>query len=167
MELAESALIVIALVLMGLSLLLSVIPLLPGPVLMWAIALGFAFLTDFERTPLLVIALMTLLMVAGATSDIWMQAMGVKTQGGSCLTTLGSLAGAVVGSFVIPIPLLGTVIGLVVGALLVEFMRLGQIREAMTAGRVALKLYLLSTVVEFATSAAIMVLFVISLWATD
>ena len=41
------------------------------------------------------------------------------------------------------------------------------LREAMTAGRVALKLYLLSTVVEFATSAAIMVLFVISLWATD
>lgn len=163
---AESVLIVIALVLMILSLPVSVIPFVSGPLLQWVIALIFGLLTGFDRLTIPIFALMTGVMAAGATSDLWLPVVGIRVQGGSCLTSIGSLFGALAGTFLLPIPIFGTVIGLVGGALLVELMRLGELRAAMQAGRVAFQLYLVGIMVEFAMSVAILLLFVASLLLT-
>jgi uncharacterized protein YqgC (DUF456 family) len=157
---------VVALVLMVISLFLSLIPLIPGPLLVWGIGTLFAFLNEFERVTYLAVGLMTLLMVLGSTAEFWLPVFGLKTQGGSCLTSLGSLGGGIIGTFLIPIPILGTAIGAVVGALLVEMLRVGELRGALSAGKRAFELYLLSMVVEFAASGAILVVFIVSLWVT-
>jgi uncharacterized protein YqgC (DUF456 family) len=166
MDASDSVLMVVALILMGIGVFLSLVPLFPGPLIVWGIGTLFAFLNEFERVTYLAVGLMTVLMVIGSTAEFWMPAFGVKTQGGSCLTSLGSVGGGIIGTFVIPIPLLGTIIGAVLGALLVEMMRVGELKDALTAGRRAFELYLLSMVVEFAASGAILVVFVISLWLT-
>jgi uncharacterized protein YqgC (DUF456 family) len=82
------------------------------------------------------------------------------------MASLGSLIGGLVGTFVLPIPLIGTVAGMVIGALLFEFMRVGEMQQATRAGRIAFKTYLLGIVTEFASSVAIVLIFAASVWLT-
>ncbi|NLE52444.1 MAG: DUF456 domain-containing protein [Chloroflexi bacterium] len=163
---SESVMIVVALVLMGVSVLVSVIPFVPGPLLVWAVGLVFAILNDFERVTYLAFGVMTVIMIAGSTSDYWMQALGFKMKGGSCLTTLGSIGGGIVGTFAIPVPLFGTVIGMVLGALAVELMRVGDWRSAVAAGRTSFELYLIGVAFEITASLLIGAVFALSIWLT-
>lgn len=163
---SESVMIVVALALMGVSVLVSIVPFVPGPLLVWTVALVFALLNDFERVTYLAFGVMTVLMVAGSTSDYWMQALGFKMKGGSCLTTLGSLGGGLIGTFFIPVPLFGTVIGMVLGALAVEMVRVGDVRSALGAGRTTFELYLIGVAFELTTSLVIAAIFVLSIWMT-
>ncbi len=163
---SESLLITAALVLMGISVFVSVVPFVPGPLLVWAVGFGFALLNDFERLTYLAFGVMTVLMLIGSTSDYWLPTLGFKIKGGSCLTSLGSIAGGIVGTFFIPVPLFGTVIGMVLGALAVELMRAGDLRSALGAGRTTFELYLIGVAFEFTTSLIIAAVFVLSLWQT-
>lgn len=163
---SDSFWIILTLVLMLVGLALSIVPLLPGSLLIWGIGVTFAYLNDFERVPLLAAGLIILLMIAGSTSGYWMQGVGARSEGGSCLTTTGGIIGALVGTFAIPIPILGTILGLVGGTLLVEFIRLGELEQAMAAGRRALKMHLYSMGIELACSAAIILVFIASVLLT-
>jgi uncharacterized protein YqgC (DUF456 family) len=75
------------------------------------------------------------------------------------------LIGGVLGTFLIPVPILGTLIGAVVGAMGVEFVRFGELQIALDAGGHAFRLYLLSVTVEFASSLLIIAVFALSVWA--
>ena len=90
-ELAESALMVIALVLMALSVLISIIPFISGPLLQWVIVLVFALLTGFDRVTVPAFVMITVIMLAAITSDFWLPVVGVSVQGGSCLTSVVAL----------------------------------------------------------------------------
>jgi uncharacterized protein YqgC (DUF456 family) len=164
LDIAESILNVTALVLMLISLAISFVPFVPGTILVWGIGLAHAILTGFEPVTVLAVAVMTLLMIAGSTSDIWMQFFGVRTGGGSCLSAAGSIVGGIAGTFLIPIPILGTVIGTVAGAALTEFIRRGQLDIALEAGSTAFRLYVWGVVVEFTASLAIVIVFIVSVW---
>lgn len=163
---SESVMILVAFVMMGISLLVSIVPFVPGPLLIWAVGLVFAILNDFERVTYLAFGIMTVIMIAGATSDYWLQALGFRMKGGSCLTTLGSIGGGILGTFFLPIPLFGTVVGMVLGALAVELMRVGDMRSALEAGRTSLELYLIGVAFELTAGVAIVIVFAVSLWAT-
>lgn len=162
----EDASVALIVVFMVAGMFLAFIPFVPGPALVWVIGFAYALITDFERITVLAVILMTVLMLLGATSDVWLRAMGVSTRGTSCWGTTGSFIGGLLGTFFIPIPVLGTVIGLILGALLVEFMRLGEIKPAVSAGRSALELFILGKMVEFGMSTAIVIVFIISAMLT-
>lgn len=166
MGIAETALIIIALVLMVIGVFLTLMPFLPGPILVWGVGFVTALLTGFDRVPLLAVVAMTGFMVVGSTSELWMQAFGLRMEGSSCLSTLGSILGGIIGTFAIPIPLIGTVAGMVIGALAFELMRQGQLDPALRAGKNAFKVYLLSTAAEFTASVAILLVFAASVWLT-
>ena len=144
----------------------SIIPFIPGPILVWGIGLVTAFLTNFERiTPLASVG-MTLLMLAGATTPYWLPFFGLRDEGLSCLGAVGSIIGGLVGTFLIPIPILGTIIGSMVGALLIEFARIREIRRALRAGQLAFKMYLVGILVDMTFSLVIIIVFVVSAWST-
>jgi hypothetical protein len=165
-ELAQSALIVVGTILMVVALLLSFVPILPGPVLVWGVGLLISVLDQFQRLTPVAAAIMTLIMLVGVLSDFWLPLLGMKTDGMSCLASLGSLIGGLLGTFFIPLPLLGTLIGCVAGALLVELVRWRQVRPAWRAGRSAFKMFLLGYAVEVAASLAIFATYLISLLST-
>ncbi|GAB4463128.1 MAG: DUF456 domain-containing protein [Anaerolineae bacterium] len=158
--LSEPASGILAAVLMLIAMAASVIPLVPGPVLVWGIGLIYAILTGFERVTGVAVVIMTVFMLAGATSGWWMQALGMRTSGGSWLAIVGALLGGLVGAFVIPLPILGALVGAVVGAILIEFVRAGRLRVALNVGGAALKGFFLGLVVEFAASLLIFLTFV-------
>lgn len=166
MEIAESLLLIVSLIAMVVAMFASIIPFMPGPILVWGIGLAAAFLTNFARITPLAAVLMTLPMLAGSTTPYWLPFFGLKGDGLSCLGAIGSIVGGLIGTFAIPIPILGTIIGTVGGALLVEFIHIGETQRAIRAGRVVFKMYLMGMVIDFGFSLTIIVMFVVSAWST-
>jgi uncharacterized protein YqgC (DUF456 family) len=151
---------------MAVAFLLSFIPILPGPVIPWVVGVAFGILNGWERLTPAAALVMTALMVIGATADIWRPLLGAKTGGMTCRTSLGSIIGGIAGTVLIPIPLLGTLIGCIAGALVVELLQFGDLRRALAAGRVALKLFIVGYALNIALSFAILLTFLISLLTT-
>jgi hypothetical protein len=163
MSFADSLLLATASVMMVVALALAFVPLLPGAVLVWAVALIYGLLNGFTLVTPGALVVITALMIIGSTCDLWLPLLGVQTGGMSCLGALGSLIGGFLATFLIPIPVVGTLVGAVVGALLAELARFRELRKALQAGQSAAKMFVLSYIVELAASIAIAAVFFISL----
>ncbi len=166
MTFAESGLTLIAGILMVVALLLSVLPFLPGPFVLWAISLVYGVLTNFQHLTPLSMVVITLLMLIGTTKDFWMPILGMKTYGVSCSTALGMMLGGVIGTFAIPVPVIGTLLGAIAGAVLLELLNVGELRRALQAGGIALKSFLLGMLTEIGFNLLIVAVFFGSLWIT-
>ena len=167
MEIAESALIALTLVAMVGAALLSIIPILPGPVLVWGIAIVYAALTNFERATPAAAIVITIMMIASATADFWLRLLGMGGQNGmSCLSAIGSFIGGIVGTFLIPIPVIGTLVGSVAGALLVELVRIRELAGAIRTGRLAFRQFITGILVNIFLSFAMIGVFVVSVMTT-
>ncbi|NWF67936.1 MAG: DUF456 domain-containing protein [Chloroflexi bacterium] len=162
----ENMPLIITIILMLLTLGLAFVPVVPASALQWAIAMLYGALTGFARVPLPAALVMTALMLIGATSGLWLPYFGLKGKGISCLGLIAFTVGALVGTMLIPLPLLGTLIGAVFGVFAAEFARWRTWRAAIAGGGAALRVMLLGFVVEFVISLLIFVTFLIGLAAT-
>jgi uncharacterized protein YqgC (DUF456 family) len=166
-ELAQSVLVLLTIVVMGLSLLLIVLPPVPVGALEWAIAMIFGLLTGFERLTPPAAGVITVLMIAGVTSDIWLPALGFRTgEQVSCAGMVAFFIGMIVGSVLIPIPILGSFMGGVLGVVVVEYAQLQEMRQAVRKGGKALRLIIYSMIAEFIFAAAIFGVTLISILTT-
>lgn len=154
----------VTLILMLLATAMSLLPVIPGPALVWAIGMLYAVLTRFEQVSPLAATLMTLLMILGSTAGWWLQAAGMKAQGGSRAAILGGLIGGLAGTILIPVPLLGTLAGVVGGTLVIELLRLGEASKAFHSSRIALKAYLLTLLTETGACVLIVIVFAIAVF---
>lgn len=162
----ETLLVLIAIVLMMIGLIVSIVPFVPGPLLLWLVALGFGLLEGFDRLPPALMIVITVLMLLGVTTEFWTPLLGMRSQGASCWSTIGTIIGAIAGTFLIPMPLCGTLIGAVGGALIFELLRVGDLQHALRASQTAIEMMILSMVVEFIISLVILGVFVVSLVIT-
>lgn len=167
MDIGESTLTIIAGVAMVGGLLLSLLPFLPGPLLLWGISLVYAILTNFQNVTVLSMIVITILMIVATSKDIWMPIIGMKTYGVSCSSALGMSVGGLVGTFVIPIPILGTLLGAIVGAVLMELLNAGEMSRALRAGGVAFKAFILGIITEFGFNLLIVAVFFASVLAAQ
>ena len=149
MDIGESTLTIIAGIAMVGVLLLSLLPFLPGPLLLWGISLVYGILTQFQHLTVLSMILITILMLIATSKDIWMPIIGMKTYGVSCSSAFGMSVGGLVGTFTIPIPILGTLIGAIIGAVLMELLNVGDTSRALRAGGIAFKAFILGMITEF------------------
>ncbi|MBI1279445.1 MAG: DUF456 family protein [Anaerolineaceae bacterium] len=161
-----TVLLILATALMLVTLALAFIPILPGPLMPWAVGIVYGLVTGWTRITPAAAVVMTLLMIVGITADYWRPLLGAKTTGMGCRTSLGSFAGGIIGTFLIPIPLVGTVIGLVAGALVMEFIQFRDLAKAMSAGRSALKQFALGYALTIGLSIAIFAVYVVSVFTT-
>lgn len=145
---------------------ISLIPFVPGPGLLWLITLLFGVLDQFQHLTLITFIFISMLMLAGSTTDFWMPMLGMKTRGASFSSVLGTIGGGLAGTFIVPIPLLGTFAGAMTGALLLELLRNGNLRQSFKSAGFALESYLLSMLVEFLIGVAMIALFVVSILIT-
>lgn len=159
MDIGESTLTIIAGVAMVGGLFLSVLPFLPGPLMLWGISLVYAILTNFQNVTVLSMIVITILMIVATSKDIWMPIIGMKTYGVSCSSALGMSVGGLVGTFVIPIPILGTLLGAIAGAVLMELLNAGEMSRALRAGGVAFKAFILGMITEFGFNLLIVAVF--------
>ena len=94
----------------------TVLPLLPGTLLVWAGLLLGAWIDDFTRVSALTIVFITLLAVLAWALDFVAGLMGAKRAGAAKLALVGAAVGTVVGIFmglvgVLFMPLVGAAIG--------------------------------------------------------
>lgn len=125
----------VAIVLFIIGIVGIVVPLLPGILLIWGGILFYALaVDDFTAISPWLFVLITIIGIAAGTADLWLSLFGAKRTGASWKTLLLGLVGAIVGTFVLPMPLLGTIVGYAAGVLLGEFVRLRDWRAAFRAG---------------------------------
>jgi uncharacterized protein YqgC (DUF456 family) len=120
----------------------------PGLVLVWAAGLWWTTADGGGAGRWAVLAVMTLLLVAGTVAKYILPAR-VAIAGGVPWGTLAvSALGAVVGFFVIPVA--GLVVGGIAGVYLAELVRLGDWRRAAASTRAALVAFGAGLLVELA-----------------
>lgn len=141
---------------MALGLVGVLIPLVPGPLLIWLAAVGYFLVRGLTWESGVVLAALTVLMIAGSTTGLWLSSAGARRSGASgCAIAAAALAG-----------LIGFLLFNVVGAILlptatvlaIEFVRLRDIGQAGRVGRSYLVGWLLSTGIELLLAVLMVVL---------
>ena len=139
-----------------------VVPVLPGPPLVWLGALFYAWQTNFRPVGSGMLAILLVLALIGATADLWMSFWGAKKGGASLWSQLAALVGGLIGLFTLGVP--GLLIGAVGAIVAVEWFRLRDWNAVMRAGGGYLAGYLLSVVVEIAISVLMIAAFLTRVW---
>ncbi len=133
-------------------------PLVPGTLLVWVGVVFYAWPIDrFATFSPFVFALITLIGVAAGTADLWLPLLGAKSSGAPWRTLAVGLIGALLGTFLIPLPVFGTIIGYGAAILLAEYWRLREWRPALRATFGGVVGWGVSAAVEL-TGAVIMIL---------
>lgn len=149
---------VLTIVLMGVGLLGSILPLVPGPPLIWLGALYYGWNTGWETVGWPSLLVLLVLAIVGGTADLWVGYLGASKGGASGWATLASIVGGLVGLIVLSIP--GAIIGSVGAIVLVEYARHRDWRRVLRAGGGYLIGSLLSSVVEVVIALVMIGIFV-------
>lgn len=147
--------------LMGVGLLGSILPLVPGPPLIWLGALYYAWNTGWTTVGWPSLLVLLVLAIVGGTADLWVGYLGASKGGASGWATLASIVGGLVGLIVFSIP--GAIIGSVGAIVLVEYLRHRDWRRVLRAGGGYLIGSLLSSVVEVVIALVMIGIFVAAL----
>lgn len=95
----------------------TVVPMVPGPPLIWLGAFLWAWADGFETIGWPSLLLMALLTALALVADLWLSGWGARMGGASWRSLLVAAIGSVMGLVVFSIPglLIGAVLGLVIG----------------------------------------------------
>jgi uncharacterized protein YqgC (DUF456 family) len=147
----------IAYVVIGVGLLGAILPVLPGPILIWLGALLWAWADHFQRVGWPTLIVLALLGVASAASDIWMSALGARKGGASWQALLAGTGLGVLGFVLFSLP--GGIAGVVLGILGVETWRAGGLTPALKSSAGFLVGYILSAAVQVSLSLIMVAIF--------
>jgi uncharacterized protein YqgC (DUF456 family) len=124
---------------MLIGLIFTLVPPLPGTLIMWLAASFYGLVLGWEKIGWLTFGLLTFLMVVGVVVDFLAGHFGARLGGASCLAiAIGAILGLILGivaSF-IGTPILGCLtglIGMVIGVLLIEWRRNNDWQTALNA----------------------------------
>lgn len=161
----QTAALTVALFVMLIGLVGVILPILPGLILVWLGALGYALVEGFDTIDPLTFVALTILAVVGISADIWMTQLGAKFGGASTRSQLLGLAGGLVGAigffFLGGVTAgIGALIGSVAGVFLGEYWRYADWNKALRSGAGWLLGWLASVILQFVIGGAMIALFV-------
>jgi len=157
-----SSIVVETALIMGLGLLGAVLPLIPGPPLIWLGALYYAWRTDWVHVGWPSLLLLLVLAVIGGTADLWMGYFGASKGGASGWATLASIVGGIVGLLIFSVP--GAIIGSIGAIALVEFSRHRDWQKVLRASGGYLVGWVLASIVEVVIAVVMIGLFVAAVY---
>lgn len=138
---------ILALVLIAVGIAGTVLPALPGPVLVFAGIVAGAWAGGFERVGPAILILLGLLTVLTYVVDLAATALGARRSGASNRAVAGTLIGMLAG---LPFGLPGLLIGPFAGALVAELTVRNDLRKASQAGLGAWLGFLIGSIVKLA-----------------
>jgi uncharacterized protein YqgC (DUF456 family) len=155
----------VAILFLVVGLLGVLLPAVPGVGFMWIVVLVYAIAERFAAIDPLSFAVLTILGLAGATSDYWLAMLGAKVGGASVRSTLlsiaGGLLGALIGFFVGGIGAIpGAWIGSILGVAVSEYVERRDWKASLRATLGLVVGFTLSTVVQLVSGALIFGIFV-------
>jgi uncharacterized protein YqgC (DUF456 family) len=140
-----------------------IIPMIPGTLLIWLSVGAYALLeraNDLAAIDPLTFAVITVIALVTGTADLWLPLLGAKASGSSRRALVFGVVGALLGTFLIPIPLLGTVIGYAAGVLLGEYHKHRDWDRAVRAGAGGLAGWGIATILQLGGGLLILLIFV-------
>jgi uncharacterized protein YqgC (DUF456 family) len=161
-ETANVLALTLSLLLMLVGLLGTVLPVLPGTILIFLGALLYAFLEGFQVVGWPTLAVLGLLTLLATSAELWAASVGAKVGGASGWSVLVGMIGGLVGLLFFSLP--GAIAGAVLGVLVSEMVRVGDWQKALKAGGGWAAGWLLSAVVQVAVGLAMMALFIWQVW---
>lgn len=142
----------------------SLIPVLPGSILVWLTILVYTILDGWDAiTPLLFIFVTVISFITG-TANIWLSLLGAKTGGASGQSLLLGILGSIIGLFVFS--LIGSIVGYALGIIVGEYLKHKDWNIALKASFGGIAGWGISTAIEAGGSLIILVLFVWRVLAT-
>jgi uncharacterized protein YqgC (DUF456 family) len=145
-------------VVMFIGLVGTVLPVLPGTILIFAAALVYALLDGFQTIGWVTLTVLGLLAAGATTADLWATSVGAKAGGASGWSILTGMLGGFVGLLVFNLP--GSIIGAMLGLFVVEVLRVHDWRKALKSGGGWLLGWLLSVILELGIGLIMIVIFV-------
>jgi uncharacterized protein len=110
-----------------------VIPILPGLVIIWVAALGYGLAAGFGTLGWVMFAIITVLMLAGTVVDNVLMGTSAHKEGAPWWVILIAMAAAIVGSFVIPVPIIGGILAALLTLFGIEWIRRKDWRKALAS----------------------------------
>ena len=157
-ETANVLALILVFVLMAVGIIGTVVPMIPGTILIFIGALIYAFADGFQIVGWPTLVVMGLLTAVATTADIWASSVGARIGGASGWSVLLGLVGGLAGLVFFSLP--GAVVGAVLGVLLTEILRVRDWRKALRAGGGWLVGWLLSAVVQLGAALVMVVIFI-------
>ena len=157
-ETANVLALILVFVLMAVGVIGTVVPMIPGTILIFIGALIYAFADGFQIVGWPTLVVMGLLTAVATTADIWASSVGARIGGASGWSVLLGLVGGLAGLVFFSLP--GAVVGAVLGVLLTEILRVRDWRKALRAGGGWLVGWLLSAVVQLGAALVMVVIFI-------
>lgn len=155
----------LALAVMIVGLLGIVLPVIPGLLLIWLVALVYAIAEGFATIDPITFVILTILGATGYTAHLWMSPLGAKAGGASFRSVLAGTALGIIGALIgllglgigaVP----GGIIGALLGVFLAEWYRRKNWREALKAGGGWLAGCVLSSGLQLVLAALMILIFV-------
>jgi uncharacterized protein YqgC (DUF456 family) len=110
-----------------------VIPILPGLVIIWVAALGYGLAAGFGTLGWVMFAIITVLMLAGTVVDNVLMGTSAHKEGAPWWVILIAMAAAIVGSFVIPVPIIGGILAALLTLFGIEWIHRKDWRKALAS----------------------------------
>jgi uncharacterized protein YqgC (DUF456 family) len=148
----------IVLLVMVVGLLGTVLPVLPGPILIFGAALLYAVLDGFHTVGWPSLVVLGLLTLAATGVDLLTSSIGARVGGASGWSIAAGMVGGLLGLIFLSLP--GAILGALVCVLLVEIVRLKDWRHAAKSGVGWLVGWLLSSVVRLGIALTMIAIFV-------
>jgi uncharacterized protein YqgC (DUF456 family) len=112
---------------------LLVLPLLPGLVIIWVAGLGYGLAAGFGTVGWIMFGLLTVLMLAGSIVDNVLMGTSAHKEGAPWWAILIAMVAALIGSFLIPIPIIGGILAALLTLFAVEWLRRKDWRKALAS----------------------------------
>lgn len=149
---------VLTLIVMLVGLIGIVLPIIPGTILIFVVAVIYALIERFQAVGWPTLVVLGLLAAVATSADIWASSVGAKMSGASGWSVIVGLVAGLAGFVVFSLP--GAIFGAILGVLLTEIIRLGDWRQALKAGSGWLLGWVLSTVVQLVIGLIMVAIFV-------
>jgi uncharacterized protein len=140
----------------------SLVPIFPGPFIMWLAALGYGVLAGFNTLGVIMFVMISVLMIAGGLADNVFMGAGARKGGASWGTIIVALIAGVAGTLLLP-PF-GGIIAAPGAVLLLEYLRLRDLNKAWLALRGLATGWGFSFIARFGIGLVIMVLWWLWVW---
>jgi uncharacterized protein YqgC (DUF456 family) len=157
-ESLDTVILVLTLFFLLIGLIFTVLPVIPGTVVIFVTALVYAFADGFQAFGWPTLVILGLLALVGTTADIWASSMGAKIGGASGWSVVVGLLGGLVGFVVFTLP--GAILGAILGVLLTEIIRVKDWRKALKAGSGWLVGWVVATVFQLGMGLAMVAIII-------
>jgi uncharacterized protein YqgC (DUF456 family) len=136
----------LALVVMAVGLVGVLVPVLPGLMLIWSVAVVYGLIVGFGAAGLSAMVVLSLIVVLSVVKSVVLPRRAAAGAGASGWSQFGAVAGGVVGFFLIPV--IGVILGALAGMVATEYSLKGNWDDAWTATKATAKGFGISALID-------------------